>query len=65
MREKDNVLSAYDNCQTHAEWIRRVAEALGMYYDYDGPFVAAEADAVVDYINELKSNLHRLEEAAQ
>jgi hypothetical protein len=57
MRDKDNVLSAYDTCSTHAEWIRKVSEALGMHYDYDGPFVAAESDVVVAYIKDIKARL--------
>jgi hypothetical protein len=60
MRDKDNILSAYDTCSTHAEWIRKVSEALGMCYDYDGPFVAAESNKVVEYICAMKEELQRL-----
>jgi hypothetical protein len=34
-----------------AEWIRRVSVGVGFFYDYDGPFVAAEADAFVAFVN--------------
>ena len=52
-------LSAYDTCSTCSEWVKKVATALGMYYDYDGPFVAAESDAVVAHIKELQDRAER------
>lgn len=40
---------------SEAEWIERVSVALGIYYDYDGPFVAAPSDEVVEHIKALKA----------
>jgi hypothetical protein len=48
-------ISTEDEAKTAPEWVERVATALGMHYDYDGPFVAAPSQEVVEHVKRLRA----------
>lgn len=52
-------LSAYETVVDCSDWVEAVATALGTYYAYDGPFVAAESTYVVDAIKKGRAERQR------
>jgi hypothetical protein len=53
-------LSAYETVGDCSDWVEAVATGIGIYYEYDGPFVAAEARHVVDTIKRERAEHERL-----
>jgi hypothetical protein len=46
--------------QTARDWIERVGSAIGIAYEYDGPWVVGEAEHVVKHVEHLKQLQQRL-----
>jgi hypothetical protein len=62
LRERASAgISAHDDVDA-AGWVERVSMAIGIYYDYDGGWTAAESKVVVEHIKEQNREIDRLRE---